>query len=251
MLTKSQTFNYLKDQYIFRLFCNIFTMISEYFIILKKYVIKYSPNTIKDEVIYFDFETTGLNPYHNKIIEYCFLIEDEDESQISDIVDPEEKIEKKITDITGIHPDMFENKQNIDYHIEDIYNFINGTYKNSIFRTDKKYLVAHNAIGFDSIFLERELSKAKDLNKNITTKNFVYVDTLLLARKLLPELKSHTLSSLANHYEVSTGTHRALSDVLCLKNVYMHLLKELGNKQKLSYSYYIEYPQEVVNYYSF
>ena len=251
MLSQTQTLNYLKNQYVFRIFCNIFTMISEYFITLKKYMVQYAPYTIKDEVIYFDFETTGLNPYHNKIIEYCFLIEDDDESQISDIIDPEEKIEKKITDITGIHPDMFENKQNINNHIMTIYNFINGTYQNSIFRTDKKYLVAHNANGFDSIFLERELSKAKLINKNITTKNFVYVDTLLLARKLLPELKSHSLSSLAKHFKVNEGTHRATSDVLCLKNVYIHLLKELGNNYNLPYTYYSEYPQEVVNYYSF
>ena len=57
------------------------------------------------------------------------MIQDDDETEISDIVDPEEKIEKKITDITGIHPDMFEGKENIDQHIQKIYNFINGTDK--------------------------------------------------------------------------------------------------------------------------
>ena len=100
-------------------------LIFNYMSLAKEKLIEFNPNVDKDEVIYFDFETTGLNPYHNKIIEYCFMIEDNDYSEISDIVDPEEKIEKKITDITNIHPDMFEGKDNIDAHILKIYNFAN------------------------------------------------------------------------------------------------------------------------------
>ena len=29
----------------------------------------------KEKVIYYDFETTGLNQYHDKIIEYAFMTE--------------------------------------------------------------------------------------------------------------------------------------------------------------------------------
>ena len=223
-------------------------MISNYFTYAKKRLIQFAPNIVKDEIIYFDFETTGLNPYHNKIIEYCFMIQDDDDTEISDIVDPEEKIEKKITDITGIHPDMFEGKKNIDYHIRKIYDFINGTYPQSIFSVKRKYLVAHNAIGFDSIFLEKALNKLKQTNKDVYTNNFIYVDSLLLARKLLPELKSHSLASLARHYKIASGTHRASSDVVCLKTVYQCLIADLGKANKMSYSYYFDYPEEVINY---
>tara|TARA_B100001027_G_C16223267_1_gene310861 strand:- start:75 stop:818 length:744 start_codon:yes stop_codon:yes gene_type:complete len=239
---------YLKNLYITRVILNIFQVISEYFTYVKRKVIQYSPNIVKDEIIYFDFETTGLNPYHNKIIEYCFMIQDDDESQISDIVDPEEKIEKKITDITGIHPDMFEGKENIDFHIQKIYNFINGTDKNSIFNVKRKFLVAHNAIGFDSIFLEKALNNLKKTNKNVFTSNFVYVDSLLLARKLLPDLKSHSLASLAKHYNVSHGTHRASSDVICLKKVYNSMIQDISKANGIHYSHYFENPQEVIKY---
>jgi DNA polymerase III alpha subunit (gram-positive type) len=240
--------NYIKNLYIFRLMQNLMAIISNYLVIVKHKVIQYSPNIVKDEIIYFDFETTGLNPYHNKIIEYCFMVHDENNSEISDIIDPEEKIEKKITDITGIHPDMFEGKQNIDYHISKIYNFINGTYKNSIFSVEKKYLVAHNAIGFDSIFLERELAKLMKKNKNVTTSNITYIDSLLLARKLLPDLRSHSLASIAKYYNISSGTHRASSDVVCLKTVYECLIEDLSKANKMPYSYYFNYPEEVINY---
>ena len=239
---------YFKNLYITRVILSIFQVISEYFTYAKQKVIQFSPNIVKDEIIYFDFETTGLNPYHNKIIEYCFMIQDDDDSQISDIVDPEEKIEKKITDITGIHPDMFEGKKNIDYHIQKIYNFINGTDKNSIFNVKRKFLVAHNAIGFDSIFLEKALNNLKKTNKNVFTSNFVYVDSLLLARKLLPDLKSHSLASLAKHYNVSLGTHRASSDVICLKKVYNSMIQDLSKTTNISFSHYFENPQEVIKY---
>jgi len=34
-----------------------------------------NPEDLND-LIYFDFETTGLNPYHDKIIEYAFIQEE-------------------------------------------------------------------------------------------------------------------------------------------------------------------------------
>lgn len=241
-------YNYIKNLYISRVILNILQVISDYFTCAKQRFIQFAPNIVKDEILYFDFETTGLNPYHNKIIEYCFMIHNDDNCEISDIIDPEEKIEKKITDITGIHPDMFESKKNIDHHISKIYDFINGTYKNSILSVERKYLVAHNAIGFDSIFLERALSKLRDTNKSVTSKNFVYVDSLLLSRKLLPDLKSHSLASLAKHYNVTSGTHRASSDVVCLKTVFECLIQELGKRNNITYSYYFDYPEEIIKY---
>ena len=47
-----------------------------------------------EETIYYDFETTGLNPFNNKVIEYAFLREDSSEL-ISSLIDPETKFEKK------------------------------------------------------------------------------------------------------------------------------------------------------------
>ena len=38
-----------------------------------------NPEDLSD-LIYFDFETTGLDPYHDKIIEYAFIQEEEDET---------------------------------------------------------------------------------------------------------------------------------------------------------------------------
>ena len=96
--------------------------------------------------IYFDFETTGLNPYYSKIIDFCFLKEpltsDLDDSFINDInkkansdfilnenyfsslVNPEEKLKTKITEITNITSDMLVNKPTINQLASSINDFI-------------------------------------------------------------------------------------------------------------------------------
>ena len=57
--------------------------------IIKKYSSKLWNNIVQyqnseNETIYFDFETTGLNQFHLKIIEYAFLIEDfESENKVN------------------------------------------------------------------------------------------------------------------------------------------------------------------------
>ena len=66
-----------------------------------------------EQLVFYDFETTGLNPFYNKIIEYAFMKDKEPEDYISSLIDPETKFESKITQITGIHPDDLNDKPTI------------------------------------------------------------------------------------------------------------------------------------------
>ena len=137
------------------------------FIILRTftYLIKLffpEPKHNKDlnDIIYFDFETTGLNPYIDKIIEYSFILENnedydpndeesfKDNTYISSLVNPRCKFEKKISEITGIHPDMLMKETTIKKHILYINGFINYEKKNR-----NIYLIAHNCDSFDKLFL--------------------------------------------------------------------------------------------------
>lgn len=246
--------NYIKNLYIYRVILNIIQLICEYLTIAKHSIIQYAPNIVKDEIIYFDFETTGLNPFHDKIIEYSFMIDDDTENTfISELVNPETKMEKKITEITGIHPDMLENKKNINTHIEKIYNFISGVYNKSCFYSEKKYLVAHNATTFDKIFLNRELNCFKTRTqlahkRSPYLKNIYYIDSLLLARKIIPGLYSYSLKSLCKEFNISPGTHRALDDVIALKNVFERLLNILSKNMNVSVYYLKENPGIILDY---
>lgn len=240
------TMNYLKNLYISRVIINILEIISLKYNDFKHNFIQFSPNIVKDQTIYYDFETTGLNPYHDKIIEYCFMIEDgSTNNYIQSIVDPECKIDKKITDITGIHPDMFDNQKSIFHHIPKIYHYICEDINNSVFNVKRSYLIAHNNTVFDKIFLEKELHNYKKNHIDINTNNIYHIDSLLLARKLLPELKSHSLLSLSKHFQIDKGNHRAQSDVSCLRNIYINLLKIIAEQNNLPYTYYLENPELV------
>ena len=187
------------------------------------------------ETVFYDFETTGLNPFKNKIIEYAFLRINND--SITKLVNPETKFEHKITSITGIHPEDLEDKNTIEVEINNIVDFLD---KN---RT-QTYLVAHNNDGFDKWFLKENLSKYTDTSFS----KYMYIDTLVLAKMLLPELRSYSLKSLCEHFNISPGNHRALGDTEALKNVYLALLEILGEGMQVTKEYLLERPEIVYKY---
>ena len=228
------------------------------------YLIKYffpdnkNPEDIND-LIYFDFETTGLNPYHDKIIEYAF-IQEEDESYenfdindpdlysnneyITNLVNPETKFEKKITEITGIHPDELEHENTIDIELPKMMKFINYDMKSR-----DVYLVAHNCDGFDKIFLLTQLKKYNSTHKTqIEFKHIKFIDSLNLCKKLLPDIKSYSLKNMAKHFEIKSGTHRALSDTIALRELYIHLIELLGEELYIDKDYLLHTPNIVYDY---
>lgn len=190
-------------------------------------------------VIYFDFETTGLNPYHEKIIDFCFLkeplINDVNETEITNIqdsdfvlndvcysslLDPERKLQSKICEITKISNEMVTGKPTMEDMIESICEFANKDY-------GSVYLLAHNCHGFDQIFLERVM---RENEIDPQAYNWKFIDTLLLAKKLKPEMYSYSLKSLCKYLNIPEGKHRALSDCVALRLVYMRLLDNLSEK---------------------
>ena len=84
-----------------RMFLNL---MHQYYVELRGSIFQYSPNIKLSEIIYYDFETTGLNHITTKLLNMHFWNTDSDD-YITDLVDPECKFAKKITDITGIYPD--------------------------------------------------------------------------------------------------------------------------------------------------
>ena len=205
------------------------------------------------ETVYYDFETTGLNPFHNKIIEYCFILEEkceydvknmennENNYYINSLVNPETKFEKKISDITGIMPEEVEDKDTIEYHIDVIQQFIDDENEDGYTTT---YLVAHNNDGFDKLFLSENFK----LNFNREYKKWKFIDTIPLAKKLLPNIKSYSLKYLCSHFDLQAGNHRAFSDTVSLRNVYHKLLEILAGELKVSKDFLLDNPQIVYSF---
>tara|TARA_B100001093_G_C26679319_1_gene949711 strand:- start:282 stop:875 length:594 start_codon:yes stop_codon:yes gene_type:complete len=179
-------------------------------------------------LIFYDFETTGLNPYHDNIIEYSFN-NAFTKTHIQSLVKVNEKLSDKVVEITSITDDMLSDKPSIDKKKDEIFNFItnNGT-NNSI------YLVAHNNDHFDKLFFKRIFHGDKEKIEFINT-HVYFIDSLLLARFSLPKMRSVSLKTLCKIFSITEGTHRSLSDTIALMDVYKELLRVISRKLPISY----------------
>ena len=192
-----------------------------------------------DKIIYFDFEATGLNPYHIKIIEYAFI--KEDGTFKSSLVNPGEQLEKKIIDITKITNEMLKDAPKLKEKKEEIWDYI---YSSNQQKGKKIYMIAHNVDGYDRFLLKRifvdDLPKLQYLKDNV-----VFIDTLHLAKLVLPTMRSFSMATLCKIFQIDSGNHRAYGDTMALQKVYKVLIKKLATKYGKNENYFMENPEIV------
>lgn len=160
----------------------------------------------------FDIETTGTSAKYDQIIEIGAvkvqngLVVDSYHS----LIKPTIKISKVSSQITGITDEMLENAPDIETVLSEFKEFAKGT-----------VLVAHNA-DFDYSFI-------KTADPSI---DMPYLDTLRLARCVLPNRKRFSLASLAKDMRVNnTDHHRADNDAKVLADIFFKLLKKVYDNQ--------------------
>ncbi len=166
------------------------------------------------EYIVFDLETTGLDLMNNGITEIgaVRIKNGKVVEEFSSLIKPDYPITAEIVKITGITEEMVKDSPKISTVIPDFMKFIEGA-----------VLVAHNA-EFDVKFVKR-FAGAEEYE----VKNKV-LDTVEIARSVLPQLKHHDLHTLAEHFNVTFHHHRALSDAYATAEVFIELLK-IKNKK--------------------
>ena len=154
-----------------------------------------------------DFETTGLNPEMDEIIEYA-IKKYEDDTNINNFVKPNfMDISKKITEITSITPEIVE-EQGITQQeaCDDIEKFI--IYNNI------KYVIAHNGHRFDYLFLKNLFKRNNKVLPDIN-----YVDSIHIFKDII-KINSYSQKSLCEKYNiVQENAHRAIGDVIDLSNL--------------------------------
>ncbi len=168
--------------------------------------------TFDDEFIVFDIETTGLVRSSDRITEFGAVLVKGGEvlDSFSCFVNPEMPIPPHITELTGISDDMVRDAETIDKVLPRFLEFIGD-----------RMLVAHNA-NFDVGFV-----RAAAENLKIPFNNS-YIDTVPLARYIVPELKRVKLDTLAEFFEVGEfDHHRAYDDALTLSKVFYCMVKRL------------------------
>lgn len=178
-------------------------------------------------VIVFDLETSGLNPYHDDIIEIGAKFLQEDLS-FQMLVQPKSgrPVSKKITEITGITNKILRDEGK---SWENAYSeFYNWFFENT---KDKETitLVSHNGDSFDFVFFKRMLNDLSTLvdKVNIDVEKINFIDTLPLSKRLYPNRTYYNQPSLARTFSIIVdNAHRAMGDVIVLEQLYLKLLND-------------------------
>ena len=168
-----------------------------------------------DDYVVFDIETTGLNKDFDKIIEIGALKYRNNVlvSEFNYLVNPKIKIPEIITTITGIKDEDLINEDTIDNILPKFIDFI-----------EDLPLIAHNS-EFDLGFINTNL-KLLGMDK-LNNKN---IDTLLLAKKYLPQMYNYKLETLKKYFKIKQISHRAIGDCYTTNYVYQECKKRYALK---------------------
>lgn len=153
----------------------------------------------KSAFVAFDTETTGLNPYVDRIIQISAVKFENliPTATFSTYVDPGRPIPVQATRINGITDGNVRGAPNAFVALKSFYAFV-----------DDLPLAAHNA-KFDTDFIKCEAERFGAE----TTGQLLVSDTLSISRYLFPDLVNHKLITVANKVRSPVmPSHNALSD---------------------------------------
>ncbi|MFI3176426.1 MAG: PolC-type DNA polymerase III [Eubacteriales bacterium] len=176
--------------------------------------------------VVFDIETTGFSPSNNCIIEIgaVKITNGEIVDSYQSFVNPQVPIPFVIQNLTNISDDMVIDAPLIEQVLPDFLLFC----KDNV-------LVAHNA-KFDMGFL---LANGK--RQGIAISN-TYVDTLQMARTVLPNKSKHTLAAVAKAYKYKMENHhRAIDDAKMTGKIFIRMIEELAKEGVTTLSQLNEY----------
>ncbi|MDR3085136.1 MAG: PolC-type DNA polymerase III, partial [Christensenellaceae bacterium] len=160
--------------------------------------------------VVLDVETTGLSPVKDRIIEIAAVKIKDGKilDEFSSFVDPQMRIPASATKINGIRDDMVEGAPKIGELMQTLSAFCEGF-----------CVCAHNA-PFDLAFLRAAARQAGLALPEQT------LDTLPLARAVVPEIKRHRLDAVCKKLGVPLSQHhRALFDTRATAFMLMKLLE--------------------------
>ena len=166
--------------------------------------------------VVFDIETTGFSAVTDRIIEIgAVKVEDgKITDKFSTFVNPKRPIPFRITELTGITDEMVIGSLDIETILPQFIEFIGDA-----------VLVAHNA-SFDVGFIEQNCKRQK------IEADFTYVDTVALARVLLPALNRFKLDTVAKALNISLENHhRAVDDAGCTAEIFVKFVQMLKERE--------------------
>lgn len=153
------------------------------------------------EFVIMDIETTGLDPYSDRIIEIGIIKVKDGEiiDQYNTLINPEMDIPITATRINNITNHMVKNKPKIYDVIDKIYNMLNV-----------QTIVGYN-VRFDLSFLDVALGRS-----NLTIDSPKILDVLDLVRQTISkdQIQNRKLTTLKDYFNIDSDSHRAIDDCI-------------------------------------
>ncbi len=172
--------------------------------------------TLEDTYVVFDLETTGFSARQDHIIEIGAVKVKQGEivERYSTFVNPKVPIPFHITQLTSIDDNMVMGASVIETVLPEFLEFVGDA-----------VLVAHNA-SFDVEFIEENCRKLG------ITREFTSVDTVALARVLLPTLSKYKLNIVAKALGISLENHhRAVDDAAATAEIFVKFIQMLKGQE--------------------
>lgn len=182
---------------------------------LKEVVTNSKNQSLDDDYVVFDIETTGFSPDSNRIIEIgaVKVSGGKISEKFSTFVNPEEPIPFRIEQLTGINDNMVIDAPLIEDVLPKFLEFSKGC-----------VMVAHNA-DFDMSFI------IKNAKRQGIDREFTILDTVALARMLLPQISKYKLDAVAKALGVSLENHhRAVDDAGCTAEIFVKFIEMLKER---------------------
>ena len=182
---------------------------------LKDVIVNSKNQQLDDVYVVFDLETTGFSPDKNKIIEIGAVKVERGAitERFSTFVNPKVPIPFHIEELTSIRDDMVMDAPKIEEILPQFLEFCEGA-----------IMVAHNA-EFDMSFIR------KNCERQQLTAEFTVIDTVALARMLLPHLNRFKLDTVAKALGISLDHHhRAVDDAACTAEIFVKFIQMLKDR---------------------
>lgn len=170
-------------------------------------------SNVPDEFVIVDLETMGLDAAKCKIIEIGALkfskdsyIKNKAVTTFQCFIRQEQKLPKKIVELTGLTDKMLVDGELIKEALSDLFTFIGET-----------TVIAYNA-KFDLAFIKAEAKRS-----DVKLPEYFRIDCALeLARKSFPKAPNYRLATFAVLLKVTEiPAHRALNDCIATMQVYI------------------------------
>lgn len=184
------------------------------------------------KVLWFDTETTGLDPVKHDIIQIAGMVEINGEvvEEFNIKCQPVnyDTVQQEALDVHGISIEQIRDYQT---SVEGKKEFVSimDKYINKYDKNDK-FTPAGQNVQFDVNMLREWFIKNGERYGSGSYHNYHMIDTACLARIMTFEgaldTTNHKLETLANRYEIKIDAHDALSDIQATRNVYKSLINE-------------------------